>query len=143
MDNNIILPILQKIPLFADLNEQEHQEIIKNIVLNYYPVGYTFFLEGDTNGGMYIMKHGMVRITKKEPAGEDRELAALSDNDFFGEMSLVLSEPRNATAIAITDCEVFELKKEDFVKLMETSPTMANKISTEFLNRVKKNSKQL
>ena len=141
MDSPTILPILKKIPIFADLTEEEHKEIINNIALNYFPAGYTLFHEGDPDGSMYIIKHGMVKISRKNVAGVDAEVAVLSDNDFLGEMALVLNEPRNATATAITDCEVFELKKADFLKLMESSPTMANKISTEFQGRVKKNQK--
>ena len=141
MDSPTILPILKKIPIFADLTEEEHKEIINNIALNYFPAGYTLFHEGDHDGSMYIIKHGMVKISRKNTAKVDAEVAVLSDNDFLGEMALVLNEPRNATATAITDCEVFELKKADFLKLMESSPTMANKISTEFQGRVKKNQK--
>ena len=141
MDSPTILPILKKIPLFADLSEEEHREIIRNIVLNYFPVGYVFFHEGDSDGSMFIIKHGMVKISRKNQIGADQEVAVLSDNDFFGEMALVLSEPRNATATSIGECEVFQLKKGDFIKLMETSPTMANKISTEFIVREKKNKK--
>lgn len=139
MDAPSILPILKKIPIFSDLSEEEHKEIIKNIVLNYFPVGYVFFHEGDADGSMFIIKHGMVKITRKDQFGNEKEIAVLADNDFFGEMALVLNEPRNATATAISECEVFQLKKEDFVKLMENSPTMANKVSTEFLSREKKN----
>lgn len=137
-----ILPILKRIPLFADLSEEEHKGIVDRIVLNYFPVGYVFFHEGDPDGSMFIIKHGMVKISRKDSVtGEDREVAVLNDNDFFGEMALVLNDKRNAMATAISECEVFQLKKEDFMKLMETSPTMANKISNEFLNRVKKNNK--
>lgn len=137
-----ILPILKRIPLFADLTEEEHKEIVDHIILNYFPVGYVFFHEGDPDGSMFIIKHGMVKISRKDTInGEDREVAVLNDNDFFGEMALVLNDKRNATATAISECEVFQLKKEDFMKLMETSPTMANKISNEFLDRVKKNNK--
>lgn len=142
MDAPSILPILKKIPLFADLTEEEHKEIIKNIVLNYFPVGHVFFREGDADGSMYIIKHGIIKITRKDPTsgeGAEKEIAVLTDNDFFGEMALVLNETRNATATAAADCEVFELRKEDFVKLMETSPAMANKVSTEFLSREKQN----
>lgn len=139
MYSNIILPILKKIPLLADLTEVDHKQIIGNIVLNYYPVGYVFFKQGDMGGNMHIIKRGMVKISHRNELGEEKELATLNDNDFFGEMALVLNEPRNATAVCISDCEVFELKKDDFIKLMESSPTMANKISNEFLNRIKKN----
>ena len=136
-----ILPILKKIPIFADLSEAEHKQIINNIVLNYFPIGHVFFNEGEIDGSMYIVKRGMVKISRKNAEGTDSEIAVLRDNDFFGEMALVRSEPRNATATAITECEVFELKKEDFAKLMETSPVLANKVSTEFLAREKKNKK--
>lgn len=145
MDNISILPILKRIPIFADLSEEEHKEIIKNIVLNYFPVGHVFFREGNEGeSGAFIIKRGMVKISRKDiVTGEDREIAVLNDNDFFGEMALVLNDKRNATATAICECEVFQLKKEDFIKLMQTSPAMANKISTEFVARVKNNNKNI
>lgn len=135
MDTPSILPILKKIPFLADLSEEEHREIIKNIFLNYFPAGYVFFREGDPDGGsMFIIKNGKVKISR---AFED--VAALAENDFFGEMALVTNEPRNATATTETDCEVFELKKDDFIKLVESSPGLAAKLSSEFLSRLKKN----
>lgn len=110
-------------------------------MLNYFPTGYVFFHEGDQivepDGSMFIIKHGTVKITRKE-----REVSVLADNDFFGEMALVLSEPRNATATAIAECELFQLKKLDLIKLMETSKTLSSKISTGFLERVKQNNKE-
>lgn len=140
MDSPTILPILKKIPLFADLSEAEHKEIIKNIVLNYFPVGYTFFKQGDSDGSMFIIKHGTVKVSRRDSAAnEEKEIAVLSDNDFFGEMALVLNEPRNATVTAVSECEVFQLKKEDYIKLIESSPTMASHVSTEFLAREKQN----
>lgn len=134
-----ILPILKKIPLFADLTEEEHEEIISHIVLNYFPLGYAIFHEGESDGSMFIIKHGMVKVTRYQKDGTEKEVAVLSDNDFFGEMSLVLNEKRNATVTAIADTEVFQLKKADFLALIQSSPTMSNKISTEFVERVKKN----
>lgn len=142
METPTILPILKRIPLFADLTEAEHKEIISHIVLEYFPVGYVFFHEGDTDGSMFIIKHGMVKVSRKDEGGTDRDVAILSDNDFFGEMALVLNEKRNASVKAISDIEVFQLKHNDFLKLMESSPTMAQKISTEFVQRVKKNKLQ-
>lgn len=143
MDIPTILPILKKIPIFADLNEMEHNEIIKNILLDYYPVGHVFFREGDRNpdDGMYIIKHGMVKITRGAAVGEEKEITTLADNDFFGEMALVLEEPRNATATAIAETEAFLLSKKDFMALMQNIPSLGNKISAEFISREKKNQK--
>lgn len=140
MEQPTLLPILKRIPLFTDLNEAEHKSIIDHITMQYFPVGYVFFREGDESDSMVILKHGSVKISRKDPlTGDDKEVAILNDNDFFGEMALFANEKRNATATAISDCEFFQLKKEDFLKLLESSPTMANKISTEFFERSKKN----
>lgn len=143
----IILPILKRIPLFAELDEKEHQEIINNIVLNYFPLGHIFCREGDAvneESQMFIIKHGMVKISRMDKGtGQDREIAVLADNDFFGEMALVQNEPRNATATAIGECEIFQLKKSDFLKLMQTNQNMATRISEEFINRLKKNNKNI
>ena len=101
-----------------------------------------FFTEEspENDAGMFIIKHGMVKITRKDPLLEmKKKLPSSPTMTFFGEMALVLNEPRNATATAIGECEAFQLKKSDFMALMQNSPTMANKISTEFLDREKKN----
>jgi len=144
MEEFSILSILKKIPIFADLNESEHQQIINSIMMYYYPTGHVFFNEGDKNpdDGLYIIKHGMVKISRKDPISkEDKEISTLIDNDFFGEMALILDEPRNASATAIADCEVFRLAKKDLMTLMQTNQNLSNKISAEFIDREKKNDK--
>lgn len=133
-----ILPILKKLPLFADLTQDEHRQIIEQIVMNYYPVGHVFFHEGDEAGGMYIIKHGMVKISAKN-GGEDKDLATLVDNGFFGEMGLISDKPRNATATALSDCEVFELSKDNFYRAMESLPHLSEKVSKTYLDREKQN----
>ena len=137
-----LLPLIQSIPLFASLTEAQHKEIIDGIVLNYYPKEHSFFDEGESvseNSCMYIIKSGLVQIEKKETFEHYKPLKVLEQGSFFGEMAFVLNEPRNARARALEDCEVFELKKATFTKLMENSPETAAKISEEFLSRLKQN----
>lgn len=108
-----ILPILKQIPLFANLDEKVHEKIIKDITMQYYPVGYQLFEEGNPAGAMYIMKSGIVRIYKG-----NKEIAKLGKGSFFGEMALISDLPRNASAAFLEDSEVFILKKSDFEALI-------------------------
>jgi len=133
------LPVIKLVPFFSELSEEEHTQIIKNVIMNYYPVGHVFFKEGDEAGNMYIIKKGMVKISKKTGDNE-KELAMLSDNNFFGEMGLVSDLPRNASATAMSECEIFELNKNEFIKLMENLPELANKVSHVYIDRDKANS---
>ena len=52
----------------------------------------------------------------------------LSDGGFFGEIALLLSQPRIASVRAITDCDVFVLNRADFSKVLKDHPQFAQSI---------------
>lgn len=131
-----ILPILQKIPVFKELTEEDHREILPHIVLNYFPADQVIFNKGDSGDKMYIIKEGQVMIFDPE---ETRQIAVLNNNDFFGEMALVSNDLRNASVKAMEDSMIFTLHKDDFRKLISSNPNMASKISTEYIQRQKEN----
>ena len=141
VDSSIILPILQKIPLFSTLDANLHKEIIQHIVLMYYPVNYQFFKEGEAGDALYIVKRGRVQICKepKETGDLPKNLAEIGDNGFFGEMALISEIPRNASAKSLTECEIFILSKDDFKKLLDTNTALAEQISATVVSRLKQN----
>ena len=143
-DLHIIANLLKTIPLFETLDEHMHAEIIKHINLEYYPENFVLFKEGDLGDKMYIIKTGIVRIFHAgETASFDKELAMLGDNDFFGEMALISEVPRNATARTVEPTQVFIIKKEDFLNLISQNPEVAERISKEFLERIKTNARNI
>jgi len=137
-----ILPILKKIPLLAELNEDDHKEIIKRIEMQYYPAHQMIFKENDPGDAVYIIKRGVVRIFHEgsDPT-EDQEVSMLGDNDVFGEMAIISEKPRNANAQTMEESEIFILKKDDFIQLVSSNPNMASRISSDFLQRFKINLK--
>ena len=105
-----------------------------------YPANHIIFNENDAGDVFYIIKKGMVRVYHKaEDPDDEKELAVLGDNDFFGEMALISEKPRNATTKTIEETECFVLRKEDFIQLVSSNPNMASRISGEFLKRLKIN----
>ena len=136
-----ILPILKKIPLLAELNEEDHKEIIQHIEMQYFPAKQLIFKENEPGNAVYIIKRGVVRIFHPGPDDpvEDVEIAVLGDNDVFGEMAIISEKTRNASAAAVEESEVFVLKKADFIQLVSSNANMASRISEEFLKRFKIN----
>jgi cAMP-binding proteins - catabolite gene activator and regulatory subunit of cAMP-dependent protein kinases len=137
-DSNLesITEILRKIPLFSELNANQHAEIIKRIVLNYYPGGYMIFNEGEPGDALFIIKQGRVRIYHEAAIpSEEKELKILGVNDFFGEMSLIEEKPRNAKAKTLEETALFKLSKYDFMQLISENPGMASIINEAFLHR--------
>lgn len=144
VDVSMLLPILKKIPLFADLNENQHKDIIQHIVLMYYPANYTIFKEGDAGDALYILKSGQVNVIKgpKEEGDLPQNIAEINTGGFFGEMALVSDVPRNATVKATMDSEVFILNKDDFNKLLGENTVLAQQISATVVSRLNQNNKQ-
>ena len=75
----------------------------------YLKPGETIFKEGDTAKELYVIKSGQVEIQLG-----NRLLATLEANDIFGEMALIDSAPRSATAIAKTDAALFPFRRRIF-----------------------------
>jgi CRP-like cAMP-binding protein len=140
MEAPSILPILKKIPLFAELNEEDHSEIIKKIKLEFFPADQLLLEEGGPGDKLYIIKKGAVKIF--HPADEENAVAMLGPNEFFGEMALVEDKPRSASAITRDECEIFLLERADFYDLILKNQAMASRISEEFLDRIQENQRK-
>ncbi|HTP59854.1 MAG TPA: cyclic nucleotide-binding domain-containing protein, partial [Spirochaetia bacterium] len=65
-----------------------------------YADGQMVFCEHEPGKELYIVKSGKVEILKVTPP-EEMILSILREGDIFGELSIVTSKPRNATAVAI------------------------------------------
>lgn len=83
--------------------------------------GEVIFAEGATgNPVMYVIKAGSVEISIER--GERRiTLSTLGRGQFFGEMALLSTEPRSATARALTYCEFQVIEAEALERLIDKS----------------------
>lgn len=144
-DTNSILPVLKKIPLFANLDENLHKQIIKHIVLMYYPANYPIFREGEVGDGLYVIRKGKIRITRAQKDGGvlPENIALLGDGEFFGEMSLIAEVPHTAEARTVDESEVFVLSKDHFKEFLNTNPILAGQISAKVVERTNENDKQI
>ncbi len=120
-----IFTILAKIPIFKDLSKKELRAIERILHQRSYKTDEVLFNEGDPGVGMYIIESGRVNISLGK---ENKLLAVLSENEFFGEIALLSESPRTATATAVTNCNIYGFFQPDLFGLMETNPRMGNKI---------------
>ncbi len=143
VDASILLPILKTIPLFENLEETLHREIIQHIVLMYYPAEYTVFKEGDEGDALYIVKKGAVQVfhPPKEEGDLPKKVAEITEGGVFGEMALISDVPRSASVKTLAESEIFILSKQDFKNLLDTNTRLAEQISATVIARMKANSK--
>lgn len=78
--------------------------------------GQVVFSEGDHGDCAYYIQTGAVEILRGQPV-ENRQIARLGPGDYFGEVSLLTDQPRNATVRALAETRVAVLGKENFLNL--------------------------
>ena len=123
-------------PLFKNIPRSYIRRLVQNMHPRFYKINETVFTTGDIGAGAVLIKNGEIDIK----AGE-KVLATLKAGDFFGEVALVVDEPRTADAIASTDCELIFFLRPDLEEWLHSSPKqgaqlMAN-ISGVLANRLR------
>lgn len=86
--------------------------------------GGIIFQEGDDSREMYVVIEGEVVVSKKSVKGEVT-LASLKRGDFVGEMSLLESLPRSATARAKGKTRLLAIHPGGFLLKIRRDPTFA------------------
>lgn len=84
-----------------------------------YRAGQIIYLEGDSGSEMFRLVKGWVRIFSNRSDGREIILMLYEPNDFFGGASLVDSDGRPHTAVALTDVEVQVLSCSSYRCLRE------------------------
>ncbi len=83
--------------------------------------GESFVREGEKGGILYLVRSGSVDIFQHMD-GQEQHLAGLGEAAMIGEVTFLSGEAATATATAAADTLLYRLKREDFSRLMQTSP---------------------
>ncbi len=119
--------LLSKLELFNFLEEQDYKIIEEFMFQHDYEEGSYVFKEGGHGGYMFFIVEGEVEVIKQFDE-KKHTIAKLSKGRSVGEMSLIDGSPRSATVRALTKLQLIVLKREDFNKLNEEQPAIANKV---------------
>ncbi len=104
--------------------------------------GECIFEEGDSGRDLYIVQIGEVKILKNTSQGQI-EIAEFRKGDFFGDMSLLQSMPRYASAYAKGFTRLLVLQQAGFLLKIRRDPTFAFEMLQQMSFRVKVSSDRL
>jgi hypothetical protein len=114
--------IIRKVPFFREADEN----LVRDIALQMRPVVYTpgdiVVREGDPGNGMYFIARGRLDVLQ----ADGTPVTAVCEGEFFGEMALVLQQPRMATIRATTYCDLYFLDKEGFERVIRVHPSFVH-----------------
>ena len=110
-------------PLFRDFSVDEMVAVIQGLKLLTFERGQAILREGQPGGSLYTLTSGRVRAFQKDTAtGKQDQLGDLKEGAFFGEISILTGQPRMASIVALTRCELLELDRPTLDEITTTHP---------------------
>lgn len=136
MENRIEanLALIKKIPFFTHYTDEIQQAIAEKMMELPFEEGETILNEGTEGRRLYVIEAGKVGVYKN-----GAEIITLGVGDFFGEISLITSEKRTASVVALENTQTVVLKKEDFQELLKLGFFRDQEVKEELFRRIREN----
>jgi CRP/FNR family cyclic AMP-dependent transcriptional regulator len=90
------------------------------------------FKKGDQGNCVYFIYQGTVSIHDGQ-----HQLAELSENELFGELSMLDSESRSASATTKSDCILLKIEQDDFYDVIATNTDILKGIMKTLCKRLR------
>ncbi len=124
--------LLKNSSIFRNCNESDLLEIAAISYERQLDKNITLFSKGETGTCMFFIYKGIIQIHD-----EEHTLAELSENEIFGELSLLDAETRSANATTLTDCILLEIEQEPFYEIMATNTEVLKGIMSTVCRRLR------
>jgi CRP-like cAMP-binding protein len=134
---------LKSAPLFAELKENDLENITKMAVRQVYKKDNMVLIEEEIGSTMFIILHGRVKISRINEEGREVIFSVLVDGDFFGEMAILDGETRSANAFTLEDTELMIIRKENFMEILRSYPQVAINLLKELAHRLRRSDAQI
>jgi len=131
------LEYLRKIPYFSELEDEKLEKLHNIATLKPVKKGCIIFTEGQKGEAIYFVKTGKIKISKISSVGKEYTIKIMEEGDVFGESTLFIGGEYPATAEAIEDSEILELKNKDIEDLILKDTQIALSIIKILAKRLK------
>jgi CRP-like cAMP-binding protein len=103
--------------VFADMREYMEERV--------WEAGSVIVRQGEPGRDFFVIVEGEVQVELEhvDARREPDVIARLGVGQFFGELSLLTDQPRNASVVAATRCKVLSLSQDAFTTFLAESAT--------------------
>jgi CRP-like cAMP-binding protein len=121
---------LRESVLFADLKEEDFEQLHEPIEQYTLPVGSTLYHAGDKGERMYTLRTGTLKLVQYLPDGGQRIVRLIRSTDITG-LECIIGEPYQHDAVVLQETEVCALPVRVVENLSNDNPALYR----ELLNR--------
>jgi putative ABC transport system ATP-binding protein len=125
-----ICEFLKGVEAFKLLSVNELTAIAEKVTRRHFNAGEVVIEEGAEGEELFLISQGEVEIVR-----DDHEVARLGPSEFFGELSLISGEPRNATVVATEPLDTFVLRRPELNAAMDQSASFREQLRRFYFQR--------
>ncbi len=126
------IQLLQKVELFRHVPGNVIEALARKMILASYPAEAIILRKGDPGNSMFVILEGKVKIHE----GEHR-VAEMSSLNFFGELSILDSEPRSMSVTAIESTTLGVIDQSDVYQVLKDHPDAVRDIISVLSHRLR------
>jgi NTE family protein len=112
---------LKRAPIFAGVTAKVRSQIATSARERHLEAGEWLFREGDKGDALFVIRAGRLEIV----SGDGKVMRVLGRGAALGELALITSSPRSASARAARDTELMVIDRAEFQKLLKRSPEVS------------------
>lgn len=110
------------VPIFSGLSDRALETFLEHSKEFTVPAGEVVAREGENNDCMFVIESGEVSIIKNHGSPNPATLATLGPGECFGEMCIIDTQPRSATAQARQPTMLVSIGSAAFIRLYQRAP---------------------
>jgi CRP/FNR family cyclic AMP-dependent transcriptional regulator len=123
---------LRHVQLFSACTDKELAQIARACDEVTVDAGIVVVEEGATGEDFYLIVAGEAAVSRG-----GRNIAGLGPDGYFGELSLLVGGPRNATVTSTTPMTLIRLGRQEFSAVLDSWPGVAYKLLKEMASRLR------
>lgn len=129
---------LNRVKLFQDLSLEDAETLDGLMEVQRFKRKQVVFMPGDPSQQIFLIKSGLVKISKVTEEGKELTLMFLSHGELFGELAVFDSGPRNTMAEAYEDTLVCSMACDAFLQFMLARPQVGLQVTRLIAERRRK-----
>lgn len=119
---------LRQIPIFANLDADEMENVIKLVNIRKFRQNEIVFYEGEEREAVYFVRNGTLKVFKIDEEGREQIISFLREGEMFPHVGFFDETPYPGTAKTQEECELGVISIRDFEKLVLQHPKIAIKV---------------
>jgi len=121
--------LIRNVPIFKSLSSENLHFLCDQLERIHVKSGETIVQQEDLGDTLFVISEGHSSVyVKTDTEVDEKQVGKLGPGQFFGEMSLVLGEPRSATVKTDSDCYVYKISKETMQALFDKDTDLLDHI---------------